>query len=374
MPGSDYYTLLGVKSNASKAAIRRAFQKLARKYHPDLNPGDNVAAVRYRRIYQAFEILIDSEKREVYDTHGNRPQEEIPEEPPRYGFEGFDFSLEGEKRPDTFPELFQSSGAPEPGRHERGEDIHHRLALRFEDALTGLETGFQVGRSYTCGTCQGFGDIPSADPAICEACSGRGRAMKVHGFMLFAKPCAACRGTGQLSRELCPDCRGAGRTSRTETVTVQVPRGVADGDKLLVPGRGHEGRGAGAPGDLYVDVHVHPHPLFSRQGDNLFCTVPVSFAEAALGARIEVPTPDGPVTLRVPAGVQSGQKLRVSGRGAPSRRAPDGEARGDLFFVVKVVTPAVYDDRSRQLLRELDRLNPLGSRAPRSSEVSEVSS
>jgi len=367
----DYYTLLGVKSNASKPAIRRAFQKLARKYHPDLNPGDSVASVRYLRLYEAFEILIDTEKRERYDTHGSRPPEQPREEPPRYGFAGFDFSLEGDKRPDIFPELFQSAFAPEPGRGERGEDLHHRLALRFEDALTGLETSFQISRSYTCGTCQGFGDIPSADPAPCGACSGRGRAMRVHGFMIFAKPCAVCRGAGHLSREVCPDCRGAGRTSRTETVTVQVPRGVSDGDKLLVSSRGHEGRGAGAPGDLCVDVHVHPHALFSRQGDNLFCTVPLSFTEAALGGRIEVPTPDGPVTLRVPAGVQSGQKLRISGRGAPSRRA---DARGDLFIVVKVVTPTVYDDRSRELLRELDRLNPLGSRNPRSSEVSEVSS
>jgi len=368
---TDYYELLGVKSNASKAAIRRAFQKLARKYHPDLNPGDSVAAVRYRRLYEAFEILIDSEKRERYDTVGSRPSEETREEPTRYGFAGFDFSLEGERRPDIFPELFQGGPGPEPARRERGEDIHHRLALRFEDALTGLEASFQITRSYTCGTCQGFGDIPSADPAPCDACSGRGRAMKVHGFMIFARPCAVCRGTGHRSREVCPDCRGGGRTSRAETVIVRVPMGVADGDKLLVPGRGHEGRGAGASGDLYVDVHVHPHPWFSRQGDNLFCTVPLSFAEAALGARIEVPTPDGPVTLRVPAGVQSGQKLRISGRGAPSRRA---DARGDLFIVVKVVTPTVYDDRSRELLRELDRLNPLGSRTPRSSEVSEVSS
>jgi molecular chaperone DnaJ len=374
MPVNDYYELLGVKSNASRAAIRRAFQKLARKYHPDLNPGDNVAAVRYRRIEEAFEILIDAEKRESYDVHGSQPPQESREEPPRFGFEGFDFSLEGEKRLDLFPELFQSGEAREVGRRERGEDIHHRLAIRFEDALTGLETRFQIARSYTCVTCQGFGDIPSADPVTCGACAGRGRAMKVHGYMLFAKPCAACRGTGHLSRELCPDCRGGGRASRTETVTVRVPKGVSDGDKLLVPGHGHEGRGAGAPGDLYVDVHVHPHALFSRQGDNLFSTVPVSFAEAALGARIEVPTPDGPVTLRVPPGIQSGQKLRVSGRGAPSRRSPHGDARGDLFIVVKVVTPTVYDDRSRELLRELDRRNPLGSRSPRSSEHSEVSS
>jgi molecular chaperone DnaJ len=371
---SDYYTLLGVKSNASKVTIRRAFQKLARKYHPDLNPGDSVAAVRYQRLYEAFEILIDTEKRERYDTEGNRSPEEAPEEAPRYGFAGFDFSLEGDQRPDIFPELFQEARAPEPferARRERGEDIHHKLALRFEDALSGLETSFPITRSYTCATCRGFGDIPSASPAPCPACSGRGRSMKVHGFMVFAKPCAECRGSGHLSREACPDCRGTGRTSRSETVTVRVPAGVSDGDKLLVPSRGHEGRGSGAPGDLYVDVHVHPHPLFARQGDNLYCSVPISFGEAALGARIEVPTPEGPVVVRVPAGVQSGQKLRVSGRGVPVRRSG---ARGDLFIVVKVVTPTVYDDRSRELLRELDRLNPLGPRAARSSDPAEVSS
>lgn len=367
---NNYYALLGVKSNASRAAIRRAFQKLARKYHPDLNPGDNVAAVRYQRLYEAFEILTDAEKRERYDTHGTRPPQETREEPTRYGFEGFDFSLEGEKHADIFPELFRTAREREP-RPEQGEDIHHRLALRFEDALTGRETSFQIARFYTCETCQGFGDIPSADPVPCAACSGRGRALKAHGYMIFAKPCAVCRGAGHLSRELCPDCRGAGRTSRTETVSLAVPMGIADGDKILVPGGGHEGRGSGAPGDLHVDVHVHPHPLFTRMGDNLFCTVPLSFAEAALGGRIEVPTPDGAVTLRVPAGVQSGQKLRISGRGAPTRR---GDARGDLFIVVKVVTPAVYDDRSRELLRELDRLNPLVARTARSSEASEVSS
>jgi molecular chaperone DnaJ len=374
MADNDYYTLLGVKSNASKVAIRRAFQKLARKYHPDLNPGDTVAAVRYQRLYEAFEILIDTEKRERYDTEGSGPSRDTIEETPRYGFAGFDFSLEGEKRPDIFPELFQRGLVPEPfekARRERGEDIHHRLALRFEDALSGLETSFPVTRAYTCATCQGFGDIPSASPAPCPGCSGRGRAMKVHGYMIFAKPCAECRGTGNISRETCPDCRGAGRTSRTETVTVRVPAGVKDGDKLLVPSRGHQARGSGPPGDLYVDVHVHPHPLFARHGDNLFCTVSISFAEAALGARIEVPSPEGPVTVRVPAGVQSGQRLRVSGRGAPMRRS--GE-RGDLLIVIQVVTPNVYDDRSRELLRELDRLNPLGPRRARASDSPEISS
>jgi molecular chaperone DnaJ len=370
MNRNDYYALLGVESNASPAAIRRAFRKLARKYHPDLNPGDNVAAVRYRRIYEAFEVLTDPGKRESYDNEGHSPSQEAQEEPLRYGFEGFDFSLGGEKNADIFPELFRQL-SPGESRRERGEDIHHRVALRFEESLTGLSASFQITRSLTCETCQGFGGIPSSDPGPCNACGGRGRAMQAHGFMLFARPCSACRGTGRLASERCPDCRGAGRSTETESIRVDIPPGVSDGDKLVVPGKGHEGRGRGGPGDLYVHVQVHPHPLFARKGDNLFCTLPVSFTEAALGARIEVQTLDGPVTLRVPAGVQSGQKLRLSGRGAPSRIAG---ARGDLFIVVKVVTPQVYDDRSRELLRELDRLNPMGAREPHSSAAEEVTS
>ncbi len=370
MNRNDYYALLGVSPNATPAAIRRAFRKLARKFHPDLNPGDNVAAVRYQRIYEAFEVLTDPGKRESYDTQGHSPSESEGEEPVRYGFEGFDFSLEGEKRTDIFPELFRQL-SPRENRRERGDDIHHRVALRFEESLKGLTASFQLARSLTCETCQGFGEIPSSDPRPCVTCGGRGRSMQAHGFMLFAKPCSACRGAGHLTTERCPDCRGAGRRTQSETIGVDIPAGVSDGDKLVVPGKGHEGRGRGSPGDLYVHVHVHPHPLFSRMGDNLFCSLPVSFTEAALGARIEVPTPEGPVMLRVPAGVQSGQKLRLSGRGAPSRFAG---VRGDLFIVVKVVTPNVYDDRSRELLRELDRLNPMGVRKLHSSKGEEVTS
>lgn len=368
MNRNDYYALLGVSPSASPSAIRRAFQKLARKYHPDLNPGDNVAAVRYQRIYEAFEVLTDPGKRESYDAEGHTLYHKSQEQPARYGFEGFDFSLEGAKRTDIFPELFRQL-SPTENRSERGEDIHHRVALRFEESLTGLSASFQIARSLICGTCQGFGEIPSSDPRPCGSCGGRGRALQAHGFMLFAKPCSVCRGSGHTANERCPDCRGAGRSTQAEAVGVDIPAGVSDGDKLVVPGKGHEGRGRAGPGDLYVHVHVHPHPLFSRKGDNLFCTLPLSFSEAALGARIEVPTPDGPVTLRVPAGVQSGQKLRLSGRGVPSRFAG---VRGDLFIVVNVVTPNVYDDRSRELLRELDRLNPLGSRNLRSSKPEEV--
>jgi molecular chaperone DnaJ len=190
--------------------------------------------------------------------------------------------------------------------------------------------------------------------------------------MLFAKPCGHCGGSGVVSRERCPDCAGAGRKSESQTVSVEIPPGVADGDKISLAGLGGQGRASGRPGDLYVHIHVQKHPFFTRKGDNLFCTVPVTFTEAALGAKIEVPTPDGGVTLRVPAGVQSGQKLRLSERGAPSRRSAG--RRGDLFVVIQVVTPKVYDDRSRELLRELDRLNPVEPRAELGERSPEVSS
>jgi molecular chaperone DnaJ len=370
MNSKDYYALLGVPAGASRSAVRRAFQKLARKYHPDLNPGDNVAAVRYRRISEAFEVLTDPEARERYDRGGLRPEEGATLEPVRYGFEGFDFSLEGERRSDIFARLFEPD-RPSAGRsQERGEDIHHRIAIRFEDALAGFSTSFQIARAIVCATCEGYGEIPSAEPTPCPACEGRGRTMQAHGFMLFAKPCRQCRGAGKLARERCPDCLGAGSGTRPETVAVDVPPGVSDGEKIVISGRGHEGRGSGASGDLYVHVQVHPHPLFSRQGDHIYYVMPVSFTEAALGSRIEIPTLTGTVTLRVPAGVQSGQRLRLSGRGAPSRR---GRGRGDLFVVIKVVTPRVYDDRSREILREFDRLNPIEERAPQRAGAPESS-
>ena len=367
MSRHDYYLLLGVEKSASKSEIRRAFRKLARKYHPDINPGDNVAAVRYQRIYRAFEVLTDPDRREHYDRVGAQAEPPGRAEPTRYGFEGFDFSLSGEREADIFPDLFRrESVAPERSRVD-GEDIHHRLSISFEESLAGLTSTFRVARHVACETCDGWGEIPATQPRACARCDGRGRATQARGFMLFAKPCAPCQGTGMVSRERCGDCAGAGRLSETQRVTVDIPPGVADGDKISLPGLGGQGRASGRTGDLYVHIHVQEHPFFVRKGDNLFCTVPVTFAEAALGAKIDVPTPDGGVTLRVPAGVQSGQKLRLSERGAPSRRS--AESRGDLYVVVQVVTPTVYDDRSRELLRELDRLNPMEPRGEPAEET-----
>lgn len=361
MSRHDYYILLGVDPSASKSEIRRAFRKLARKYHPDINPGDNVAAVRYQRIYEAFEVLTDPERREQYDRAGVSPEPAAGPEPARYGFEGFDFSLPGERGAEIFPELFRRDRPASDRNRVDGEDVHHRLTISFEESMSGLVSRFQVTRQVSCDTCDGWGGIPASEPRTCPRCKGRGRATQARGFMLFAKPCLDCHGTGMVARETCPDCAGRGRLPESQSVSADIPPGIADGDKLSLPGKGNEARGSGRPGDLYVHVHVQEHPFFTRKGDNLYCTVPITFTEAALGAKIDVPTPDGDVTLRVPAGVQTGQKLRLSERGAPSRRSPDG--RGDLFVTVRVVTPNIYDDRSRELLRELERLNPDEPRA-----------
>ncbi len=372
MARGDYYVLLGVKPSAKKAEIRRAFQKLARKFHPDINPGDNVAALRYQRIEEAFEVLMDPARRERYDMVGVATESEPRPEPSRYGFEGFDFTLSGAREVDIFPDLFRPRRAPSEGGPRAGEDVHHRLSLSFEASMKGAIRTFTVSRLVSCEACDGWGEVPVTEARACPFCKGRGRATQARGFMLFTRPCGPCGGSGTVTRERCGVCSGAGRMSASEDVSIEIPKGVADGDRLSLPGMGNHGRGSAGSGDLYVHVRVEPHPLFSREGENLHCAMPITFREAALGAKIKVPTLDGEVTLRVPAGVQSGQKLRLSGRGAPSRRSASG--RGDLYVRIKVVTPKIYDERSRELLTELDQIHPMESRLPMHSREDEVES
>ena len=359
MAGVDYYALLGVVPTASLVEIRRAFRRLARRLHPDINPGDRAAAAQYQRIQEAFEVLSEPGRRDKYDRHGVHPEDEEPPEPARYGFEGFDFSIQGQTEADVFLEIFRRGSPTSRERDEPGEDIHHRLSISFAESLAGFEASFQIVRQTACERCLGWGEIAAEHRTRCPACSGRGRSTQARGHMLFAKLCEQCRGSGTIARTRCPDCDGAGRFRTTEDVVVPIPAGVSEGARISVPGLGHHGRGRGKNGSLYIHVHVQPHRLFHRKGDNLYCTLPVTFAEAALGTRLDVPTLEGSAKVRVPAGVQSGQKLRLTGRGAPSLR---GGARGDLFVEIRVVTPKVYDDRSRELLRELERLNPMDPR------------
>jgi molecular chaperone DnaJ len=352
----DLYVVLGVARGASLEDLKRAYRRLARKYHPDINPGDSLAATEFRRIARAYETLVDPERRRRYDATG--AAEPLPD-PVAFEFEGFDFSVRvGGEAASTFGDLFadilvdrrerRASGGP-----SRGADVYQSLDLSFDEALRGGARHLTITRQVACRTCRGVGTLSAAE-AECPACHGRGHVRSSRGHMVFSKPCPHCRGTGRRVEVRCPACGGQQTETRTETIRLDVPAGLADGFRLRVPGKGHRGRDGGEAGDLYVTAHVEPHPLFRREGDDLHIVVPVAVHEAALGARLEVPAPEGLARLRVPPGTQSGQRFRLKERGAPS---PQTGRRGDLVVEVRLVLPKVLDERSRELLREFGRIN-----------------
>ncbi|MEW6320013.1 MAG: J domain-containing protein [Acidobacteriota bacterium] len=348
----DLYIVLGVPRGAPPAEIKRAYRRLARRYHPDINPGDREAALRFRQILEAYETLIDPERRRRYDAGQLVPGEH---QRAAYGFAGFDFSARVHtERTTTFGDLFEEVFArrdqPEP---ERGADIHARLTIPFDEAWRGVQRAVTVTRQETCRTCAGSGYQRTAETR-CVSCEGTGAVRSVRGHMVFTKNCPHCDGTGRLRQLVCGTCHGQGVEARTETLKVRLPAGVDDGERVRVPGKGHAGGRGGAAGDLYIEVSVEPHPLFRREGDDLFLQVPVAVHEAALGAKIEIPTPDGPARLRIPPGTQSGQRFRMRERGVVSARTG---ARGDLVAEVRLMLPRLLDERSKELLREFGRIN-----------------
>lgn len=352
----DLYILLGIERGATTNDIKRAYKRLARRYHPDINPGDRAAAARFRQIAQAYETLSDPDRRRRYDATGASPG--APGEPLTYGFEGFDFSasISGEAAPtfgDLFGDIFKEREARRTEAPERGADLHHAMNLSFEEALAGGRHSITVTRQEVCRTCGGAGRLQSAETR-CLHCRGTGTVKSARGHMVFSKPCAHCGGSGHHRQSHCPTCHGQQVEMRTETLTVAVPPGLGDGARIRVPAKGHAGTNGGGTGDLFVTIHVRPHPLFRREGDDLHISVPVAVHEAALGAKVEVPSPDGPARLRIPPGTQSGQRFRLRGRGVPSPR--NGE-RGDLVVEVRLVLPAILDERSKELLREFGKLN-----------------
>ena len=350
----DLYVVLGLAHGASDAEVKRAYRRLARRYHPDINPGDRMAAARFRQILDAYETLIDSERRLRYDAGIGG---EGSDRRPMTGFEGFDFSMRGADHTATFGDLFaevltsRGAGRAAPAR---GADLHQTVPLAFEEAFSGATRTFTVTRRETCRGCAGAGRTRvSAGP--CLACQGSGAVRSVRGHMVFTRSCPTCGGTGQQRPRPCEPCGGTGQETRSETVHVRIPAGTSDGERVRVPGKGNAGTHGGPPGDLYITVQVASHPVFRREGDDLHLVLPIAVHEAALGARIEVPTPDGGVArLRVPPGTQSGQRFRLRERGAASTR--DGR-RGDLIIEARLMLPKILDERSKELLRELGRIN-----------------
>jgi len=349
----DLYELLGVRKNASVAEMRRAFQKRARSLHPDLNPGDPVAAERFREVARAFEILSDPQRRGAYDR--GEPSAAPAAPVPEAGFEGFDFSTEVRGESVGFRDLFEAARPGGPAAEAlRGEDLEQTTRISFEESFKGTSRRVHLGRFESCEGCGGSGEV-AFGPVPCPRCRGTGQVRGSRGHMIFSRRCAECEGSGRLQRRACPRCAGEGRHMGSEWLDVQIPAGVGEGSHVRLPGGGNAGRRGGPPGDFVLVLQVEPHPRFRREGEDLHCVLDVSMAEAALGAHVEVRTPEGPVTIEVPAGTQNGQRFRLRKRGVP-RLGEKG--RGDLYVEARVVIPAVTDDRGRALLQELALLQP----------------
>lgn len=351
----DLYDLLGVARDADVADIKRAYRRLARRLHPDINPGDRAAALRFQAIVEAYEILSDAERRRRYDASGSAGGSAVGAV--TFGFEGFDFSGVGVHGTEasTFGDLFADVIHEALGTRDaaaRGADLHVTVSVDLADVMRGTQRLVSVVRRVACRACRSAGTVPVAE-STCPACRGSGAIRSSRGRMVFAKPCARCAGTGRLRRVPCPPCGATGIDTRAESMAVAIPPGVQDGERLRLDGRGHAGQRGGDAGDLSVTVRVEPHPLFRREGADLLLTVPVAVHEAALGTRCDVPTLDGPVRLRVPPGTQAGQRFRLRERGLPTGRESQ---RGDLIVEIRIVLPAVLDERSKELLREFGQL------------------
>jgi molecular chaperone DnaJ len=366
----DYYELLGVGRKASAKDIRAAFRKLARKYHPDLNPGDKSSEEKFKQLQEAYDVLSDSKKRQMYDQYGFYSENLPPGGPGSAGaeggadvnfdFGGFDFgggsgaAGGGAGFRDLFSQFF-SSGRGRAGmepEHEHGGDLEYQLEIDFGDAVRGAVKKITITRLDACETCHGTGAIGS--PQACPTCHGSGSIQQAAGKMRFNVPCTRCGGTGQL-RTACKTCGGEGRVRRTETIDVRIPAGVANGGRVRVPSKGNAGTMGAPPGDLYLRVVVRPHEFFERRGDDLYTKIPVTVSEATLGAKIEVPTIDGRSLVRIPPGTNSGKTLRLKEKGVPSAR---NGARGDQYVEIQVVVPLPTDERVRNLMKELESVAP----------------
>jgi molecular chaperone DnaJ len=382
----DFYELLGVSRKANAKEIRSAFRKLARKYHPDLNPGDKSAEEKFKQLQEAYDVLSDTKKRQMYDQHGFYSDNYQPGGPPpgsdpedarvNFDFGGFDFNSGaggpgsvggsgGSSFRDLFSQFFRGGrGAEMEVEQEPGGDLEYQIEIDFWDAVRGAVKKISITRLETCETCHGTGAVGS--PQTCPTCGGTGTIQQAAGKMRFNVPCTRCGGTGKL-RTACKTCGGEGRVRRVETIEVRIPAGVASGSRVRVPGKGNAGTMGAPSGDLYLRVEVKPHPFFERRGNDLYVKVPVTVSEATLGAKIEVPTIDGRSLVRIPPGTNSGSTLRLREKGVPSAR--DG-ARGNEYVEIQVIVPKPTDERVRNLMKELEKIEPENPRADLFSKAS----
>ncbi len=372
----DYYELLGVPKGAKDDEIRKAYRKLARKYHPDLNPGDKAAEEKFKQVQGAYDVLSDAKKRQVYDQYGfysdNIPaggagRGAEPNGGPDFG--GFDFSeyvnqqqrrgaepgagFGGGGFRDIFGQFFGGRGREAAPAPEKGSDLEYGLNIGFWEAIRGAQIKLNIARQETCETCGGTG-AGGGNTNVCPECDGSGNVTQMAGAMKFTLTCPRCDGRGRL-KNVCPTCHGDGRVSRSEPVEARIPAGVSSGSRLRIAGKGNSGKLGASAGDLYVTVRVEPHPFFNRAGDNIEIQLPITVTEAGLGAKIEVPTIDGRALLKVPQGTKNGQKFRLRERGVVNTRKG---TRGDEIVEVVIQAPKVQDERTKEILRELAQLHP----------------
>jgi molecular chaperone DnaJ len=383
----DYYAILGVKKTATADDIRKAFRKLARKFHPDVNPGDKKAEERFKEISEANDILSDEKKRKIYDQLGFYSDQIDPaaaEAAARGGygpaaagqggqgvpfdFGGFDFSDFANQQGggaaqqqtgsgwggfrDIFSGIFNQGGREQQGP-QQGTDLEYQVQIDFWTAIRGGVTKLQIQRQEMCPTCKGKGTQGGSH--TCPECHGSGQVTQMGGRMKFNVQCPRCGGTGKV-QNACPTCHGEGTVTRTENIEFRIKPGTRDGQRIRLAGKGNAGVNGGPPGDLYLIIRAGTHPVFTRQGDDIYVTVPATVAEAALGSKIEVPTIDGRAQLKIPPGTQSGQKLRMRERGVASS-AHEGK-RGNQIVTIEITVPKVQDERSKEILREFAKLNP----------------
>lgn len=341
MASQDLYEVLGVPQTADESEIKKAYRRLAMKYHPDRNQGDTEAEERFKQVQAAYEVLSDPDRRAAYDRFGHAGID-----PQAAGMGGGGF---GDVFGDVFADIF-GGGRSSRGGPGRGADLRYELEISLEEAFRGTTAALDIPVLDTCETCDGSGARPGTSPSPCGTCGGHGQVRIQQGFFSLQQTCPTCRGTGQVIRDPCVDCHGAGRVQKPKKLEVKIPPGVDTGDRIRLAGEGEVGRRGGRPGDLYVDIHLRPHTLFERDGSDLYTEVPISVVTAALGGELDVPSLEGRLNVTVPAGTQTGRVFRLRGKGMPSVR---GGAMGDLMVRVSVETPVNLDERQERLLREL---------------------